>query len=210
MAMTPFYRTALEITRVIRLLLLRVEYIGQENLPKEGGYVIACNHRAWFDPVILGQGIKRQVFFMGKAEIFDNKFLNLFCGALGVFPVDRGTNDATSINHSLELLKNGEFLGVFPEGTRSKTEVPLKPKAGVALLIKTAKVGVVPCAIVYKGKMGLWKKVQIKYGAPISYETLFESTEKPPTLKRVTGVIMNEIITMLDLEEQEVNESNHS
>ena len=210
MAMTPFYRTALEITRVIRLSLLRVKYIGTENLPEKGGYVIACNHRTWFDPVILGHGVKRQVFFMGKAEIFDNWFLRLFCGGLGVFPVDRGTNDTTSIDHALELLANGQFLGVFPEGTRSHTAVPLKPKAGVALLIKTAKVGVVPCAISFKGKMRLWKKVEITYGKPMSYQDLFESTDKMPTLKKVTNVIMGDIISMLDLEEPEVNENNNS
>lgn len=200
--MTPFYRLALEATRLISKLFLRIRYSGKENLPPQGGYVVACNHRSFIDPVILAHGIPRQVCFMAKEELFKNKLLGRVFGALGVFPVSRGKGDMSAVDHAIEILHGGGLLGIFPEGTRSFDGKPLRAKSGMAHIAKTAGVGIIPCALVFTGRMGFWKKAEIKFGEPISYQELFGEEQSGAALKRATKLVMERITQLLELQEE--------
>lgn len=195
--MTGLYRFALEATRIISKLFLRIRYSGTENLPQGGGYVVACNHRSFIDPVILAHGIPRAVSFMAKEELFKNPLLAKFFGGLGVFSVSRGKGDISAVDHAVEILHNGGLLGIFPEGTRSFDGKPLRAKSGMAHIAKTAEVGVIPCAIVFQGRMGFWKKTEIRFGAPISYEELFGEEQSSAALKRATKLAMGRITELL-------------
>ncbi|MEG0542059.1 MAG: lysophospholipid acyltransferase family protein [Angelakisella sp.] len=198
--MTGFYRFALDLTRVISKLFLRIRYSGIENLPTEGGYVVACNHRSFVDPVILAHGLPRQVYYMAKAELFKNPLLGKIFQGLGVFPVARGTGDMSAIERAIEILQGGGLLGIFPEGTRSFDGKPLRPKSGMAHVAKTAGVGIIPCALVFEGRMTFWKKAVIKFGTPISYEELFGEEQSSAALKRATKLVMERITAMLEEE----------
>lgn len=196
--MTVLYRFALEATRVISKLFLRIRYSGTENLPPQGGYVVACNHRSFIDPVILAHGVPRMVSFMAKEELFKNPLLAKFFGGLGVFPVSRGKGDISAVDHAVDILHSGGLLGIFPEGTRSFDGKPLRAKSGMAHIAKTAEVGVIPCALVFKGRMGFWKKAEIKFGAPISYKELFGDEQSSAALKRATKLVMGQIAELLE------------
>ena len=74
-------------------LIYRMKYIGRENVPENGAYILASNHRLATDPIMLGMGLKRQVLFMAKEELFKNKFISWFLRKLGAFPVSRGKAD---------------------------------------------------------------------------------------------------------------------
>ena len=92
--------------------IFRVKVEGGENLPKEGAFIVACNHLSDADPVILAASVKnrRQIRFMAKKELFAVPVLAQLVKALGAFPVDRSGADVAALKYSLSLLKNGEVF----------------------------------------------------------------------------------------------------
>lgn len=201
--MTGFYRFALELTRYVFFLIYRVRFIGREKLPKQGGYVVACNHRSYADPIFVAHGIRgRSISYMAKAELFETPFLGRILPWLGVFPVARGTGDMSAVDHAIERLRTGGLLGIFPEGTRSKDGQPLRFKSGMAHIAKTAEVGVIPCVIRYSGKLGFWRHIEVEYGDPISYSELFGDEQSAAALKRATKLVRSRIYQMLGLVEE--------
>ena len=95
----------------IFFLMYRTKYIGAENVPKEGAYILASNHRRATDPILMGIGLKRQVLFMAKEELFKNKFISWFIRKLGAFPVSRGKADTGAIRHFENAVSNGCLMG---------------------------------------------------------------------------------------------------
>lgn len=149
-------------------LTKHMRYIGRENVPATGAYILASNHREAVDPIMLGIGLKREVHFMAKAELFQKKFVGWFLGKLDAFPVERSSSAARgAIKHFEEVVKNGNLMGIFIEGTRSKTDDFLPPKNGVSLIAWDTKTPVIPVCITHIGK----KRV-IHYGKPLSLEDM--------------------------------------
>lgn len=199
--MTFFYWFALNITRLVRPLLWRVRYTGQENIPAQGGYVVACNHRSFPDPILLAHGFRRQIAFIAKGELFKVPVLGMVLRWLRMIPIERGAGDMSAVDKAIQQLEEGGLLGIFPEGTRSPTEKPLRFKSGMAHMAKTAHVGVIPCAVVFRGAMRWMTQVEIRIGKPISYEALFGEEESAAALKRATKLVQQEICSLLGLEE---------
>ena len=103
-------------------ILFPTKVVGKKNLIK-GKALMICNHRSLLDPIIMACAIPSiRLSFMGKKELFKNKFVGWFLKSLGVFPVDREKADLASIKHTLYLLKKEKPVVVFPEGTRNKSE----------------------------------------------------------------------------------------
>ena len=100
--------------------------IGKENIPKEGSILIVGNHKHLMDQCLAIISTKRVIHYMAKKEYFDGKFAWFFKLA-GCIPVDRSKKDENAKNSGLEVLKNGEVLGLFPEGTRNRTDNFLLP-----------------------------------------------------------------------------------
>ncbi len=162
-----FYGFAWTVCRFILLTVRRMEILGSENIPGRGGLVLASNHRSYWDPVIVGCALPktRQVRFMAKAELFAIPLLGPVVTKLGAFPVRRGGADRTAIRTALGYIDSGGIVGIFPEGTRNKSEGLLDPQLGAALLATKAGVPVVPVAIL--GSRGFFGKVKIIFGAPV-------------------------------------------
>ena len=199
--MTFFYWFALNVTRLVRPLLWRVRFTGRENIPAQGGYVVACNHRSLADPILLAHGFNRQLFFLGKDELFNVPVLGTILNWAGVIGIQRGTGDMSAVDSAIQKLRDGGLLGIFPEGTRSPTQQPLRFKSGMAHMAKTAHVGVIPCAVIFSGKMKWMTKVEMRYGAPIPYEELFGEEQSAAALKRATKLVQQRINQLLGLEE---------
>ncbi len=202
--MTPFYRFARRVTIILRCLFFRVSYEGLENIPATGGYLVVCNHRSFLDPVFLAHAFRRQLFFMGKAELFRNKFAAALMKALGVFAVERGAGDTRVIDHAVELVNDGRLIGIFPEGTRSPDGQPLRPKSGAALVAKLSRADIIPCAILFEGRMKLWKRVRIKFGTPVPFEELGFTDDSSTSLRRAAKRIMAHIVDLMELEDRAV------
>lgn len=180
-------------------LTKHMRYRGSENVPAEGAYILASNHREAVDPIMLGIGIKRQVHFMAKAELFQKRFVGWFLGKLDAFPVERSSSAARgAIKHFEEVVKNGNLMGIFIEGTRSKTDDFLPPKNGVSLIAWDTKTPVIPVCITHVGKKRL-----IRYGKPLSLEDMGFEKGGAREFRNASRIIMDHIKA---LREQDLSE----
>lgn len=172
----------------------RCTYVGKENIPKTGGFILACNHQSSFDPIALGGAGKRVVHFMAKEELFENKALGAFLTHLNAFPVVRGKGDMRAVNYAEEILRNGWVLGIFPEGTRSPDYKPMRGKSGVALIAKATGADVLPAAIYTDTEYKRGTKLTVRFGTLIKNEEFgFTDDGKSRELKDATRRIMDEI-----------------
>ncbi|OZM57256.1 1-acyl-sn-glycerol-3-phosphate acyltransferase [Lottiidibacillus patelloidae] len=151
-------------------LFNRVEAIGIENVPKEGGIVACSNHISALDPPLLGTMFPRKVHFMAKAELFTIPILKSIIKAMGAFPVRRGMGDKQALRTGLQMVGEQKVIGIFPEGTRSKDGKLQKGLAGSAFFALKSEAKVVPCAIV--GSYAPFKKLKIYFGEPVDLEDL--------------------------------------
>lgn len=141
------YYIGLVLIRIFTKLFFRIKIYGKEHVPKEGGFILASNHIAYFDPPILGSWTPRMVYFMGKKELFDNKIFGWLMTQCHTLPVKRGVLDRNAIRVSLDKINKGYGMTIFPEGTRSKTGSFLEPKPGIGLIARQAECDIVPAYI---------------------------------------------------------------
>ena len=185
-------------------LLYRYKKIGSENIPEEGGFILASNHLSFSDPVLLGLCSKRRLFFMAKIELFENKFFSAVIRALGAFPVDRGSGDGKAIKTGIDIIEEGNPMTIFLEGGRSKTGELMRPRSGCALLAQQTGFPVVPCCITKRNFNRMFSKTIIHFGEPISFEELgFKAECGRRELRNATNKIMDEIKRM---REEDANE----
>ena len=132
----------------LRPLTSNLKLEGAENVPKQGGVVLACNHPGGMDSFILGLAAPRQVFYMAKRELFNiHPVVTYLLYRIGAFPINRGARDTEAIEYSVELLKQGRVLGMFPEGTRNRGKPLRRGKSGAVRIAIDAGVPVVPVAV---------------------------------------------------------------
>lgn len=142
---------------------------GVENVPPTGGLVVAANHRSYLDPPLLGTWFPRTVHFMAKHELFKIAILGPLIKAVHAFPVDRERADIGSIRQALRILKGGDVVGIFPEGTRNLSG-EAEARGGAVLLAATAHCPIVPVALVntrYAIRRLRASKVEVRIGKPI-------------------------------------------
>lgn len=172
---------------------------GIENIPQDRPVVLASNHRSYADPVILTMPMKLPVSYMAKEELFHNKLFGWFIRKLGAFPVARGSGDMSVIDDSINILKSGRNLVIFPEGTRSKDGKVGKGKTGVAMIAAKSGADVVPCGIVFEGeKLHFRSKLTLKFGKPIKAEEIAVEGTSPRELKEVKKRIMGAITELVE------------
>lgn len=157
--------------------LFRFKSKGEENLPREGGYVLSANHMSNIDPWPLGLPLypDRQLRFMAKSEMYKRP-LKWILEPAGAFPVRRGMGDEEAMQRAVELAKAGEVVAIFPEGTRRNKGVvkrhKARPRSGAARVALQAGVPLVPAAI--GGTESLMKlgPLRVAYGAPVELDDL--------------------------------------
>lgn len=167
-----------------------------EYMPKEGGVILCCNHMSNTDPIRLAYTQKRKIFYMAKEELFRNRFVGRVLTALGAFSVARGRSDKTAINLAQKHLNEGDVLGLFIEGTRSKDGNFLPPKSGAVMLAKSCNVPILPCCITPKGggMPRLFHPCVINYGKLIYPEELNITTGTPSEFRTASKFVMSRII----------------
>ena len=145
---TPQRRALVAFARTLFVPIMKYEVTGLEHFPRDGAVIIAANHVTNFDVFPMQFALPRVIFFMGKAELFKNPFVDLLARNLGGFPVNRGEKDLWAMDHALKVLHHGQTLGMFPEGTRSRGGGLKVAKTGTAKLSLEAGCPILPMAIV--------------------------------------------------------------
>lgn len=144
---TPLRRVFIFILTPLMKMLAKISVRGIEHLPLAGGAIIACNHISFFDGFALQLALPRPIYFMGKEENFKNPFLRFFMYQIGAFPVKRGTYDRGALYQAMRILKSGELLGMFPEGTRTYGKGLIEAKGGAAILANKMNCPIIPIAL---------------------------------------------------------------
>ena len=168
-----FYRLTRFIFKILFGIFFRPKIIGLENIPKDGAYIFAANHMSNLDPPLIGTFAGRVVCYMAKEELFKNPILGAALRGLGVFPVKRGAADKGAIKNAVKILKSGGCLGIFPEGTRSKTGKIGKAESGISLIAAMTKAPIIPAAIVNTDKFFSdevkFPRLVLIFGKPIEF-----------------------------------------
>jgi 1-acyl-sn-glycerol-3-phosphate acyltransferase len=174
---SPFYLFVGAISWPVLRSLFRLRAEGTENLPSDGGYVLAANHNSNFDPWPLGLPLWPQRFlrFMAKSELYWWPLKHVI-NAGGGFPVRRGERDVEAINRAVDLARAGYVVAMFPEGTRQRKGLVKRhqPKAhtGAARIALEAGVPLVPVAIAGTDRLSRLGPLRVRYGRPLDLDDL--------------------------------------
>jgi len=194
---SPFYLFIGGVSWPLLRGLFRLRAEGEENLPREGGYVLAANHISNFDPWPLGVPLwpRRFLRFMAKSELYWWP-LNHLINAGGGFPVRRGERDLEAINRAVELARQGHVIAMFPHGTRQRKGLVKRhqPKAhtGAARIALEAGVPLVPAAIAGTDRLSRLGPLRVRYGRPLDLADL-RGEDPSVAAREATDRLMAEI-----------------
>ena len=172
-----FYKVIRFLVAGIFRAVYRIHVTGADNIPSSGACIIAPNHTSAVDPIILGVIERRQIRFIGKAELFRFPPLGWLLKALGAFPVNRAEGDIAAVKKTVSILSDGELLCVFPQGTRCpgkplrETVEHLKP--GIGMMAMRSGAPVVPVYIRTKANcLCAFRRTDVIFGKPIGSDEI--------------------------------------
>lgn len=180
-------------------ILYPTKVIGKENLPKKKKAILACNHMSNRDSVVLQHVFPRKAYFLAKMELFKKKFtagILKFCGGV---PVDRSNVGISSIKTVLKLLKDEEWVVIFPEGTRHDTENNEDldaAKNGMSLFALKAGAPIVPMWFVKKPRP--FRKTVLLVGKPMDLSSYMDQKPTKEVLDEVTSKVLSEMYQLRD------------
>lgn len=208
------FRIGAGILRPILNLVVKRDWRGVENVPKNGAAIVVCNHLSYLDPLTFTHFLYnngRAPRYLGKEQVFRVPFIGWFIKAAGQIPVSRESKDAIKgFEHAIAVLKAGHMLGVYPEGTLTRDENlwPMKAKTGVARLALETGVPVYPCASwgpervipPYSKKIKLFPrtKVSVIMGKPVDLSKWRGRGSEPSAVEEASEAIMDEITKLLE------------
>jgi 1-acyl-sn-glycerol-3-phosphate acyltransferase len=182
--MSRLYFAVAVLSRPVVRFAFRLRWTGLEHVPPEGGFVLAANHTSNFDPWPLGIPLfpRRWLRFMAKSELYWWP-LRAVLNAAGAFPVERGRGDVEAIAKAVELVRAGEVVVMFPEGTRQRKGLRKKwearPHTGAARIAWEAGAPLVPAAIKGTDRLARLGPLRVAYGPPVEVsQDSRETTER--------------------------------
>ncbi|MBH0201688.1 MAG: 1-acyl-sn-glycerol-3-phosphate acyltransferase [Nitrospira sp.] len=164
------------LARVVGRMCFRYRVEGQ--VPQTGGVLIAANHASYLDIPLLGCGMRRRAWYLGRNDLFPIPVLNGLLQALGWIPVRLGRLDREAFGKAINLIRAGHAVVIFPEGARSQDGHLRPPKAGIGVIVSQTGCPVVPAYL--KGTFEVlprgarWprmRQVTVRFGDPIRFET---------------------------------------
>ena len=188
--MNPLYRFSKASINVFSRLFFRAKAIGTRNVPRSGPLIIACNHVSFLDPPVMGSFAPRDISYMAKKELFELPVFGGLLRGLGAYPVDREGSAAAAIKRSVEVLREGGCIGIFPEGGRNP-DGSKEVRQGVALLASLGKAPVVPAAIVGSQNAKKLGEIKVAFGEPIALPSDRKATRED--LAKFTDEVMSAI-----------------
>ncbi len=191
--MKPLYRVLRAIVKPFAVFLFRLKAEGRENIPKDSGFILCCNHTSLSDIIFLGVMCPKQIQFMAKQELFEKKLLGWFFRKLGAFPVNRKSGDLTAIKKAKDVVESGGVLGIFPEGTRHYNSPPQKGKPGAAMIALQTGAKILPVSVYREGKVHIFSRTTVRFGEIFEYPVEADTTPGKTQIKELTNIIMDKI-----------------
>jgi len=174
------------------LFFIRVE--GQENVPKDGAVIICSNHKSNWDVLSVAIAMTRHLSFIAKAELFKVPIIKTIIKNAGAVPVKRGEGDISAIKTALGILKNGNIVTIFPEGTRVRNGKKIEPKPGAVRLSIMTGVPIVPVGI--RGNYKIFNRVLVRIGQPIDFSKYKGAKLSEEEIKELSLRLMNDIYAL--------------
>lgn len=183
------YKTCKIIYAVLLKILFRPQVIGKENIPKEGSLIFAGNHKHALDPTVVMSSTDRIVHYMAKEELFKG-FHGWVFKNIGLIKVNRRKSNPIAVMEAENVLRNGGTIGIFPEGTRNKTDkILLKFRHGAVRIAQNTNTKILPFAI--KGKYKLFRKsLKLEFGKPIDVTNM--------EIEEANNYLENEVLKLLE------------
>lgn len=192
-----FYKIVVAILKFLVFIAFDLKVHNADRINNTEGGLIACgNHISVIDPIILAVASRRQIHYMGKKELFDNKIIGYLFKKLGAFPVDRKGISLSAIKTSLSVLKNNGVLGIFPEGTRVSQYDENNAKPGIALIANKSKAGIIPFYI--KGSYKFRGKIEIFFGEETDYFENFKGKVGAEAYSEIGRQVLKDIYSLGD------------
>lgn len=180
-----FYVFSRAIVHFALRTLWRLRVVGSERVPREGPLIVVANHVSYFDPPVLGCALPRELHFMAKKELFDIPLFGSLIRRYNAFPVERGRGDIGAIKRTVGVLKAGNAVLIFPEGTRNRDEsrsphappgapatlappARRKAEAGAALLASLSGARILPAYIDGTRRLRFFSSIKVIFGEPFT------------------------------------------
>lgn len=203
------WKTAHLILNVGMPLICRLRIRGAENVPDQGGVVIACNHPGGVDVVALGYASPRQIYYMAKSELFAGpRWFSALIHSMGAFPIRRKGQDVAAVGTGVRLLRQGKVLGMFPEGTRNYGKGLRTGKLGAVRIALKSNAPIVPAVVLNIPELNqnltnplVRPAVEVRFDEPIYIDGDGDDAEQ----NRIeTDRVMRRVASMLPTEERGV------
>ena len=195
-----FYTVAVPVVKVIAKIFFPYKVHGNANdIPADKGVVLCANHVSFFDAVFLALVFKRQIRFIGKKKYAEMFFLKTIFKLIGAFGIDTEKPDLTALKNCFKVIKNGEVLGIFPEGTRVRAGKVSNPMPGTIMIAHKTKAPIFYVKIKPKhGEFKTFCRTDIYIGETLYVEDLGVTDGKGTQYKDAAIELVNKIYSLGD------------
>lgn len=191
------------VTRTIGWICFRYRVEG--TIPRTGGVLVAANHASYLDIPLLGCGMKRRAWYLGRSDLFPVPVVNGILQSLGWIPLRLGRLDRQAFGKAISLIQAGEVVVIFPEGGRSHDGHLRQPKAGIGVIVSQTGCPVVPAyirgtfeALPTGARWPRLRQVTVRFGEPLVFETADakEKAESKRFYEQVSRTVIEHIAAL--------------
>ena len=189
------------LARTVGWLCFRYRVVGK--VPKTGGFVVAANHASYLDIPLLGCGMRRRAWYLGRSDLFPVPGLNRLLQWLGWIPLRLGRLDRDAFGKAITLVKEGKVVVIFPEGTRTEDGHLQPAKAGIGMIVAQTGCSVIPAylkgtheVLPVQAKWPRFQSVTVTYGEPIIFSQVQENIEGKKFYQEVSQTVMDRIAAL--------------
>jgi 1-acyl-sn-glycerol-3-phosphate acyltransferase len=172
----------------------------RDRVPSSGPVIVASNHISLADPPVVGSAISRELNYLGKKELFSNRFLAMVIRAYNTVPVNRDRPDRAALRRIEGLLKSGQAVLLFPEGTRGSGDVLLPGKLGTGKLAVDSGAMIVPACVSGSNCLSKTifrrKRLTVRFAPPISADWIQQQGRNKEAYRRVVDEVMERIMSL--------------
>jgi 1-acyl-sn-glycerol-3-phosphate acyltransferase len=174
-----WYEICRRLLQLVAVVVYRVRYSGQQNIPATGGVLVISNHQSHLDPPLVGIGCWRHMRYIARETLFAYRPFGWLLKSIGAISIDRDGFGIRGIKESLKALKAGEMVLIFPEGTRSSDGEIARFRPGITTLAVRSKAAILPVAI--EGAFRVWPRskrfpglgrIRVHFGQPIPHDEI--------------------------------------